>query len=121
MVRGIGTDIIEISRIRNSIARHGSHFLNKIYTQAEQEYCLAYNDAAPHFAARFAAKEAISKAIGTGIRDQVSWLEIEVRNQKNGQPHPILSKELDAFLQHPRFLLSISHCREYAVATAILL
>lgn len=121
LVRGLGTDIIEIQRIRDGIKRHRQHFLDRIYTQQEQEYCLRYRDSGPHFAGRFAAKEAIVKALGKGFRKQFSWLDIEILNNSEGKPDIFLSRELGAEFNDPKILLSISHCRDYAVATAILL
>lgn len=118
-MKGLGTDIIEISRIRASIARHGQHFLDKVFTQHEQDYCLKHRDAGPHFAARFAAKEAVVKAFGTGFRDGISWLDIEIQNTPQGQPQAVLSPRLNEMLGSPQLLLSMSHCREYAIATAI--
>lgn len=119
MVKGIGCDVIEIGRIRSSIARHGQHFLDKIYTKAEQEYCFKHQDNAPHFAARFAAKEAIVKALGTGFRGGVTWLDIEISHDPYGKPLVKLSPALAAQFNQPQILISISHCREYAMATAI--
>jgi holo-[acyl-carrier protein] synthase len=76
MIVGSGIDLAEIGRIRQSIDRFGSRFLNRIYTAAEQAYCLRKRNSAESFAARFAAKEAGAKALGTGISRGVSWLEI---------------------------------------------
>lgn len=121
MIKGIGTDIIEISRIRASISRHHEHFLNKIFSVQEQEYCLRHHDAAVHFAGRFAAKEAVIKAIGVGFSAGFSWLDIEIHNNKDGKPEVLLSSMLNKMLKHPQILISISHCREYATSTAILL
>lgn len=118
-MRGIGTDIIEIDRIRASIARHREHFLNRIYTTYEQDYCLHYSDPAPHFAGRFAAKEAVIKALGTGFRHGFTWLDIEIRNDNEGKPEVLLSQQLRAAYSDPQIMVSISHCRNYATATAI--
>lgn len=120
MARGTGVDIIEISRIRESIKRYQSHFLNKIFTEYEQQYCMKHRDPAPHFAGRFAAKEAIVKALG-GFREQLAWTDIEIRNDAGGQPKVLLSPHIHEALLAPQFLISISHCREYATAIAILL
>jgi holo-[acyl-carrier protein] synthase len=121
MVQGIGNDIIEISRVRASIARHGSHFLNKIFSKQEQEYCQKHRDPTPHFAGRFAAKEAIVKALGTGFRHGITWLDIDIQNDDYGKPIVVLSQELKGLLGEPKLLISISHCREYATAFAVLL
>lgn len=121
MVRGIGTDIIEISRIRKSIERHSEHFLNSIFTRFEQEYCFRYKDSAPRFAGRFAGKEAIIKALGSGFSEGFTWLDIEIRNNSKGQPEVVLSPHMQELFNQPQILISISHCREYAMATAVLI
>lgn len=119
MVQGIGNDIIEISRVRASIARHGSHFLNKIFSQQEQAYCQKHRDAAPYFAGRFAAKEAIVKALGTGFRQGITWLDIDIQHDELGKPIVVLSQEIKSLLGDVKVMVSISHCREYAAAVAI--
>lgn len=120
-MRGTGIDIIEIGRIRNSIDRYKNHFLNKIFTPKEQEYCKRYRDATPHLAGRFAAKEAVAKALGTGISAGLSFLDIEIESDPKGKPQIILSEASQKLFGNPQFLLSITHCREYAAAIAILL
>jgi len=120
MIQGLGTDIIEISRIQQSISRHEQRFLDRLFTLQEQQYCLKHRESARHFAGRFAAKEAIVKALGTGFRDGISWLDIEIQNDAAGKPCVILSKSLKEAFNKPNILLSISHCREYATATAVL-
>lgn len=119
MFSGIGTDIIEIKRIKKSIERHGKHFLNKVFTLKEQKYCHRYKDPTPHFAARFAAKEAVVKALGVGFRNGITWLDIEIINNSNGQPIAYLSDRMSEQFRSPELLLSMSHCREYAIATAV--
>lgn len=121
MVRSIGNDIIEISRIRASVKRHGHHFLDRIFTPLEQEYCLRHKDPAPYLAARFAAKEATAKALGTGFSQGLSWQDIEIRNNVDGKPDIYLSEHMSDILKNPVLILSMSHCREYALATVILL
>lgn len=121
MVHGIGTDIIEIHRIRESITRHDKHFLDRVFTKDEQTYCQKYQDQAPYYAGRFAAKEAVVKALGTGFRDGISWLDIEIKNDSNGKPEVILSSALALRFKFPKILISISHCKEYATAVAIYL
>lgn len=116
---GLGNDIIEISRIQQVIARFGNKFLDKVFTEWEQNYCHRHRDSARHFAGRFAAKEAIVKALGTGFRAGITWLDIEIKNNNDGKPIVILSQRLQEESGHPQILLSISHCREYATAVAI--
>lgn len=87
MIVGTGIDITEIDRIERSIARYGQRFLDRVYTPGEQAYCLRKKrNAAESFAARFAAKEAGAKALGTGISHGVNWLEIEVGREPAGRP-----------------------------------
>ena len=117
-MKGLGSDIIEIERIRQSIERHGPHFLNRLFTLREQEYCSQFKDPTPHFAGRFAAKEAIAKALGTGFGAEVSWQDLEILNDEKGKPCVYLSERLVASFDSPRFLISISHCQSYALAVA---
>ena len=86
MIIGSGIDMVEIRRIQHSVDRYGSRFLDRVYTKSEQAYCLRKRNAAESFAARFAAKEAGAKALGTGISYGVSWLEIEVVREPSGRP-----------------------------------
>jgi holo-[acyl-carrier protein] synthase len=113
-----GTDIIEISRIKESIEKTGDKFINKIYTLAEIEYCESKNNVKyQHYAARFASKEAVFKAISTLNINGISWKDIEIKNDNIGKPYvSILNKNIEK-LQN--IDLSISHCKEYAVAVAI--
>jgi len=85
-VLGIGTDIIECLRIAQMIERHGELFINRVYTDHEIAYCRARKAATQHFAGRWAAKESVLKALGTGWRRGISWRDIEIRNQPSGQP-----------------------------------
>lgn len=120
MILGLGNDIVEIERIRESINRHGQHFLNRLFSQAEQDYCYRFQDPAPHFAGRFAAKEAIAKALGTGFGAHLSWHDIEIINDEHGRPEVHFSAAAREQFKDPKMFLSISHCVEYATAAAIL-
>lgn len=123
-VVGIGVDIIEVARIRASLERHGERFHQRICTAAESAYCLQFRDPAPCFAARFAAKEAVSKALGTGIGVQCEWLNIEVRRKASGEPFIVLhgaGAETAKRLGIGQILISISHTENYATAQAIAL
>lgn len=120
MVSGIGNDIIEIKRVQAAIERHGQRFLDLIFTPREQVHCQKYKNPYPHYAARFAAKEAVSKALGTGLRDCV-WTDFEIVNNELGKPSIILSKEFQSKFGQPKLLVSMSHCKEYATATVILI
>src|SRR5512140_1422235 len=90
MIRGTGIDIIEVARIQASHERFGERFLNRILHPNEIHYCLSYKVPAPFLAARFAAKEAISKAFGTGIGAQLGWQDMEVGRKETGEPFVIL-------------------------------
>ncbi|MEQ1861625.1 MAG: holo-ACP synthase [Chthoniobacteraceae bacterium] len=121
-VVGIGVDIIEVARIRASLDRHGERFHDRICTAGEAEYCLRMRDPAPFFAARFAAKEAVSKALGTGIGAQCGWLDIEVRRKASGEPFIVLhgaGAETAKRLGIAEVRVSLSHTEHYACAQAV--
>ena len=123
MIVGSGIDLIEIGRIQHSMDRYGSRFLDRIYTGAEQAYCLRKRKAAESFAARFAAKEAGAKALGTGIRNGVSWLEIEVVREAGGRPtiqYHGRAAQFAARLGATRAALSITHTSTLAMASVVL-
>ena len=116
---GLGNDILAISRMRQSIERHGQHLLNRLFTEKEQNYCLKHHDSAPFFAGRFTAKEAVVKAFGTGFGHEISWHDVEILNDERGKPFVLLSAGVQEKFQQPQLLISISHCEEYATAVAI--
>lgn len=118
MILGIGTDIIEIARIKRGIEQYRQRFLNRLFTQNEQAYCLSHQNPYPYFAARFSAKEAIVKALGTGF-GPVGWLDIEISKDPKGKPIVIFSDKANQLFNFPDVHLSISHCHEYATAFAI--
>jgi holo-[acyl-carrier protein] synthase len=123
-VIGIGTDIIECLRVAKMIERHGELFLTRVYTPHEVEYCSARKAATQHYAGRFAAKEAVLKALGTGWTRGVHWRDIEVRNDLGGKPRIALSggaREMCEKLGIGEMLISISHCRTHATAYALAL
>ena len=123
-VHGIGVDIVETVRIQSSIERFGDRFLKRVFTQAERDYCSAMPFPARHFGARFAAKEAVSKAFGTGIGKQVGWRDIEVKRKDSGEPFILLhgnAATLAASLNIAAALISLSHSDNYSVANAILI
>lgn len=119
MILGLGSDIIEVARIEESIKRHGKRFLDRIFTPSEQAYCLSFYDSGRHFAGRFAAKEAIVKALGTGISGSISWLDIEILNDPNGKPLVYFSASVEAQFSKPEIQISLSHCKSHAMAVAI--
>ncbi|HMC09920.1 MAG TPA: holo-ACP synthase [Pirellulaceae bacterium] len=119
---GIGTDIIECLRIAKMIERHGEIFLTRVYTPHEIEYCTARKAATQHYAGRFAAKEAVLKALGTGWTRGIQWRDIEVRNEMGGKPHIALggaARDLCEKLGITKVHITISHCRTHATAYAL--
>ena len=119
---GIGTDIVECLRIGRMIEQHGELFLTRVYTAREVRYCQARKNAIEHFAGRWAAKEAILKCLGTGWRKGLCWTDLEVRNDFNGAPKVHIcggARDQAQQLRITNVLLTISHCRAYATATAI--
>jgi holo-[acyl-carrier protein] synthase len=123
MVIGIGTDMMEIERIHQSIARYGDRFLERVFTAAEIAYCQRKKNAAESFAARFAAKEAAAKALGTGISHGVSWLEIEVAREPAGRPFLTLTGRAAERAQKigvTTTSLSLTHSRDTALAVVVM-
>lgn len=123
MILGTGTDIIEVERIRVAAERHGERFLQRILLPAEIDYCRVHRDPGPFLAVRFAAKEAVSKAFGTGIGAALGWLDIEVRRKESGEPYVVLhgkANDLMAARGAKHLHLTLSHTQNYAVAVAIL-
>ena len=123
MILGIGIDIIEVARITASLEKFGERFGQRILLPAEMAYCLAHPHPAPFVAARFAAKEAISKAFGTGIGAQLGWQDMEIAHRESGEPMVILhgkGRELFESRRAKKLLVSISHTRDYAAVTAVL-
>lgn len=120
MIQGIGTDIIEIPRIREAIERHGERFLQRLFLPDEIGYCMGYQDPAPHFAVRFAAKEAVVKALGFGFGEEIGFHDIEIVKGLRGEPGVRFSEKAQMLVGDARCLITLSHCREYATATVIL-
>ena len=123
MILGIGIDIIEVARIQASFEKFGERFVNRILLPNEITYCLSHKKPAPFLAARFSAKEAISKAFGTGIGSQLNWQDMEVRRKESGEPFVILhgnGEKLFAARGAKRLLISLSHTQNYATAVAVL-
>lgn len=119
MILGVGNDIVEIARIKAVLARYSQRFLNRIFTSDEQDYCLKRKEPALHLAGRFAAKEAIVKALGTGFSQGLSWLDIEIRHDPNGKPIAVLSSFARELFGDLNLHISMSHCHQYATAIAI--
>ncbi|MCX6922122.1 MAG: holo-ACP synthase [Verrucomicrobia bacterium] len=120
---GIGIDIIEVARIQSSYEKFGDRFLKRVLCPNEVSYCLSYRTPAPFLAARFAAKEAISKAFGTGIGAQLGWQDMEVGRKESGEPFVILHEAGQKLLRSrggQHVLISLTHTQDYAAAVAIL-
>jgi holo-[acyl-carrier protein] synthase len=123
MIVGSGIDLAEIGRIQQSVERYGGRFLDRVYTTAEQAYCLSKRKSAESLAARFAAKEAAAKALGTGISHGVSWLEIEVVREPSGRPTLQFhgrAAQIAARFGVARAALSITHTADLAMASVVL-
>ncbi len=119
---GIGIDVVEVERIASAIDRHGQPFLTKLFTSGELAYCRGQKNPALHYAARFAAKEAVSKALGTGIGGQAGWLDLEIIRDPSGAPKLSLSGNAADFAKAngiTEIQISLTHAREYAAANAV--
>ena len=122
MVLGLGTDLIETTRLQASIDRFGDRFLERIFSPGEIAYCKRKKNAAESFAARFAAKEAGAKALGTGISRGVTWKDFEVKRETSGRPSLHLSgraAELAVAIGVKRIQLSLTHSRDLAMAVVV--
>ena len=119
---GTGLDIVETGRIRQSLEQFGDRFLNRCFLPDEIAYCQGMKLPELHFAARFAAKEAISKAFGTGIGHELGWRDMEICRRASGEPYVRLHGKGTALAQArgvTQIFVSLSHCREYAAASAV--
>jgi holo-[acyl-carrier protein] synthase len=123
MILGVGIDIIEVARIQTSFDKFGERFVNRILHPNEIAYSLSHRVPGPFLAARFAAKEAVSKAFGTGIGAQLGWQDIEVGRRPSGEPFVILHEKAQALLKARgarAVLISLSHTQGHAAAVAVL-
>lgn len=121
---GIGIDVVEVDRVRSSLDEFGERFLERIFSESEQEYCQRQKRPEIHLAARFAAKEAISKAFGTGIGKEIGWLDIEIIRRESGEPEVFLkgaAKELAEKRGVCEVMVSLSHAQHYAAANAVVM
>jgi holo-[acyl-carrier protein] synthase len=122
MIHGIGIDVVEVGRIEAAITNLGDAFLDRLFTAREREYCGKQKRPELHYAARFAAKEAVSKALGTGIGGQAGWLDMEVERAESGAPKMIFTGNAADFLAAEGIAevqVSLSHAKEYAAANAV--
>ena len=123
-VFGIGVDVVENERIGALLERHGGSFVAKVFTEGERRYCEMQRDPVPHYAARFAAKEAIAKALGCGIGKDLNWTDMDIQRSESGAPHVRLYGAGARFMQEQgigEVMISLSHARQYSAANAIAL
>jgi holo-[acyl-carrier protein] synthase len=123
MIIGTGVDVVEIARIRSILERMKDRFVLRVFTPAEQQFCNEHRDPAPHYAVRFAAKEALFKALGTGWAKGVTWLDAEILRER--QEAPVLklhgeAQRLTAAAGAQKVHVSLSHSDQWAVAMVIL-
>jgi len=122
-VLGIGVDLVECERIQRSIDRFGDRFLHRVFTDGEIEYSMSMKFPARHLAARFAAKEAVSKAFGTGIGKAMGWRNIDIRKKPSGEPFLVFSgpaQELAVARGVASALITLSHTEHHAIACIVL-
>jgi holo-[acyl-carrier protein] synthase len=119
-VFGIGIDLVKVSRIQAAFERHPTRFRDRIFTPAEWRFCETLADKYPSYAGRFAAKEAFSKALGTGLRGAISWREIEVRDNERSRPTIAVTGRAATILGDRHVHLSISHLDDYATAIVVI-
>jgi holo-[acyl-carrier protein] synthase len=122
-VLGIGVDLVECARIQHSIDRFGERFLHRVFTEGEIEYSMSMKFPARHLAARFAAKEAVSKAFGTGIGKAMGWRDIDIRKKPSGEPFLVFAggaEKLAAQRSVRAALVTLSHTEHHAMACIIL-
>lgn len=120
----VGADLVEVARIARTLEKNGDHFLKKVYTDAEIALCMPSANRAQRLAARFAAKEAAAKALGTGIGGHFDWKSVSVESGPHGEPVAVLDergKQAVARRGGTRILLSLSHTKDHAFATAVLI
>lgn len=121
---GIGIDVVEVERIASSMDEFGDRFANRVFTESEREYCERQKRPEIHYAARFAAKEAVAKAFGTGIGEDLSWLDMEVRRRVSGEPEIHLTGAGAKFAEKNKIAqikVSLTHAQHYAAANAVVL
>ena len=124
MIFGIGIDVVEVERVESSMAEFGDRFASRVFTDAERAYCDSQKRPSIHYAARFAAKEAVAKALGTGIGQDLSWLDMEIRRRESGEPEVFLSGDGAQFAKDNnlgQIKISLTHAQHYAAANAVAL
>jgi len=122
-ILGIGVDMVEVERIQHSLDRFGERFMKRVFTEGEIAYCRSMKFSARHFAARFAAKEAVSKAFGTGIGKAMGWRDIDVHKKESGEPFLVLRGGADRLAKRGDMKsswITLSHTDHHAVAMIVL-
>lgn len=120
MIVGIGTDVVEIFRFKKTVNDWGNHFLEKVFTENELKYAQSRKDFIQHLAARFAAKEAVSKAISTGWSKGFRWKDVEIQNELSGKPTVTISGKMKELLNDRKIFISLSHSETVVVAFAVI-
>lgn len=116
MIRSVGVDLVEVDRVQKAVERWGDRFLRRVYTEAEIDYCFHKGEKYRSLAARFAAKEAVMKVFGTGWKHGVRWADIEVVRRPGAAPEIVLNGQSRVLGRDGRFLVSLSHTNEHAIA-----
>lgn len=119
-IRGIGVDVVDVERMKKTLQDQGDAFVSKVFTETEIAYCRSRKNPHEHYAARFAAKEAVSKAMQKGWSGEFRWKDIEVMNEPSGAPKVVLYAELAGLLGGTKIHLSLSHTEKTVVAFAII-
>ena len=123
-VIGIGIDVVEVDRVKLSLEEFSGRFLSRVFTKSEQEYCQKQKRPELHLAARFAAKEAIAKAFGTGIGKKIGWLDMEILRKESGEPEVQLLGDAEGYAKQrgvEQVMVSLTHAKQYAAANAVIL
>ena len=120
MIESVGVDIVEVYRIKKAAEKWGDRFIDRIFTPWEINYCRSKSFPEQSFAARFAVKEAVLKAIGTGLNKGAKWTSIEVVNDELGQPKVRLGQSIKEIIGARKIIVSMSHTHEHAIASAIM-
>ncbi len=119
-ISGIGIDLIEVKKVRGAIERFGERFKNRIFAPSEQRFCDAQKEKYLSYAARFAAKEAFSKALGTGLRGKISWRDVVVIDNEKSPPQLEIKGKAEKILNGRKVFLSITHTKQYASVVVII-
>lgn len=120
MIQGIGVDVVDVHRMKTILNEQGGAFINRVFTQTETSYCQSKQKPEQHFAARFAAKEAVSKAMQTGWSGIFRWKDVEVVNEPSGAPKILLYNAVARSLEKSTVHLSLSHTENTVVALAVI-